>query len=244
MDLLDIKRNLALRDTPRVFCAPGSALFKYIIQERKLDMKENEYKCMLKKGEFDYIQSCLKLNGSAAAMQHKAQTNYYYDTEDYALDRAGITCRVRDDYCTLEGTLKIHGKSEQDGNLEIPIKTNGVPESFLLGGKRLLFIGTLHTDRNIYKLSEGISLMFDANTYLGERDFEMEIEFMENKRYEAGKLFREMQLLAYQYRMMCGCASVAEKNEGVPSKSARFIRKKQSMKNSAKKVDIIINFQI
>ena len=205
-------------------------------------MKENEYKYMLKKGESDYIQSCLKLNGTGLAVRHKSQTNYYYDTEDYTLDKAGITCRVRDEGCVLEGTLKIHGRSEREGNVEIPLKTEGVPESFMLGERRLIFLGSLHTDRIIYEISEGVRLMFDTNTYLGERDYEMEIEFEESKRREAGNLLRETELFAYQYRVMCGGESSADKNGAVLSKSGRFIRKKQGMKGSENKVNIIINF--
>ena len=80
-------------------------------------IQEYEYKFLVRKNEFYYIESYLTSNNKPYSIV--TQTNYYYDTEDYLLSNTGVTCRIRCIDGEKIGTLKIHGKDNTNSNIEL-----------------------------------------------------------------------------------------------------------------------------
>ena len=201
-------------------------------------MKETEYNYILKKGEFDYIHSCIKLSTENFMVKHITQTHYYYDTEDYTLDKAGVSCYVLDDGCGLKGAVKLCGKIPETEDIEIPIEADGVSECINLGAFRLKLLGSFHTDREVCKISEGVEIMFDIDSYLGEREYGISLEFTDRGRGEARKLLRDIELLIKQYRAMTGENNFDGYVKTAAPKSSRFIIKKRSMRGLLKYQDM------
>ena len=153
-------------------------------------MKEYEYKFVLRKDELEQIERSL----CSGNTYHISQTNYYYDTNNYTLDTAKITCRIRERFEKLNGTFKIHGKTAESGNIEIDFKVNEVPEILKIGEIELRLMGALHTERKEYVVSDGLKLMLDENSYLGTSDCEIELEFTDQTKEAADKYLNEIEI--------------------------------------------------
>ena len=77
-------------------------------------MLEHEKKTMLTEDE--YI-SIVMLMCKYAPMQ--TQTNYYFDTEDFSMNKNGITCRIRAKDGKFKSTVKRHYTGDEDCSTEI-----------------------------------------------------------------------------------------------------------------------------
>ena len=142
---------------------------------------EVEYKYLVSKEQFDkYFALLVKKYGKATT---KLQINYYYDTEDNALNKNDITVRVRQEHDRLKWQIKRHAakrgalfsSDEYCGNLDfLPkiIKINGVEDDLVLRG-------SLITERRTINFGIGGKLCFDYNMYLGANDYEIEVEYPE-----------------------------------------------------------------
>ncbi len=201
-------------------------------------MKENEFKGVVRKDELSFIESYL-LTSDKIKDRFEVQTNYYYDTENFDLDKTGMTCRVREKNGKLSGTFKIHGKNSPGENLEINLNIKELSETINIQSHVLSLMGSLRTERKILTLEEGLSVMLDLNTYLGEEDAEIEIEFTPEKKDKACALLKEIDEQLLQYCMMCGYDMSDIMKPFSPSKSERFMKKKRKMKET--KNDIIIS---
>ena len=54
-------------------------------------MKEFERKMLLSKDEYDILMKYLEKSGSTTR-----QVNYYFDTDDFLMNKKGVTCRIRE----------------------------------------------------------------------------------------------------------------------------------------------------
>ena len=199
-------------------------------------MKEYEYKFVLRKDELEQIENCL----CSGKPRYISQTNYYYDTEDYTLDKAKITCRIRESNNKLNGTIKIHGKTVESGNVEIPIKVNQVTERLNIGDIGLNLMGALHTERREFDFPDGLKLVLDENTYLGTSDCELELEFTDKTKEAADKLMKNIEFCLYQYCIMSSYDASYYNNCEHKSKSERFMAIHKKMKNSANTIVISV----
>ena len=199
-------------------------------------MKEYEYKFVLRKDELEQIESCL-CNGTP---RHISQTNYYYDTENYILDSAKMTCRIREINNNLKGTFKMHGKTAENGNVEIDFKVAAGTEWFKIGDIELRLMGALHTERKEYALQDGLKLVLDENSYLGTSDCELELEFTDKTKEAADKLMKDIEFCLYQYCIMSSYDASYYSNCEHKSKSERFMAIHKKMKNSANTVGIAV----
>ena len=70
--------------------------------------EERELKYLLPMASFYNVVELIKKTFPDIATKEKLQINYYYDTNQYDLLRAGITCRVRQSGAELLGQYKEH----------------------------------------------------------------------------------------------------------------------------------------
>jgi uncharacterized protein YjbK len=147
---------------------------------------EIEFKNLLTKSEFDILTKSFSLTDEAFF----SQTNYYFDTKNFALAAIQSALRVRkkkDNYeLTLkqphpEGLLETNQKISKDQFELLKSGTfpNGEVESVLLSlniiPNTLKYLGDLTTRRAETSYEEGL-LVLDHSFYLGTEDYELEYE--------------------------------------------------------------------
>ena len=194
--------------------------------------REKEIKVLLKKEEYEKIKEIL-IN-KYKDFKTYIQVNYYYDTAHYDLIKAGHTLRIRqkEDGLTLEyksGKRIIDGvrvcDEYSEDMSELPMRIP-FPEIKEIPCE---YIGNLITERTDFKIKEDFTraknqreesldfsevstkvkgnfiISLDKNFYLGETDYEIEIEFegeseslgLENLLTELGIRNREVFLGKY-----------------------------------------------
>lgn len=131
------------------------------------------------------------------------QTNYYFETENFALKKAAIALRIRgiEDLYTLtlkepltEGILetnvplsseKFHQWLNQKPTVEQPIYNRLAKKQ--LQDETLQYYGSLQTERYTIK-KESVAYMLDRSSYFNYVDYELEVEATsEEKAQEAMK---------------------------------------------------------
>ena len=134
-------------------------------------MLEFEKKILLSKNEYDLLRQSLFTS------EPKTQVNYYYDTDGYLLNKNGITCRIREVDGKYTTTIKEHRLDWPDLSVENSKTTSDVYDDSSLVEKGLLLQGHLSTRRISLYPFEGIEISLDENAYLGDNDYELEIEY-------------------------------------------------------------------
>lgn len=144
-------------------------------------MIENEFKIMLTENQYEELLALYDFKTIV-------QTNHYYDTEDLQMSARHITVRVRE----LGGKFFLQMKLPTEVNfsrVELSRELEKLPET--LSGKELTDlsgtvcpsvkrIGTLKTTRGIWKFDGG-ELDLDRSEYFDKTDYEMEIEFTDER---------------------------------------------------------------
>ena len=184
-------------------------------------MKINEFekKRMIEKTEYDFLCACVG-NGEATELQ----INYYYDTEDEYFRRNNITCRIRQKDRRLVGTVKRHGVGGQNQHSsEERFKVNNLPHSFEVDARKVYLKGLLITQRLEVELCSKLCLVLDKNSYLGEIDYEIEIEYQEGCEQMVEGVMVLMEKMLY----------TEEGKNKVLSKSERFFRRLSSLPGQA-----------
>ncbi len=149
---------------------------------------EIEAKVLINRDEYNRIVKKLQKN----ILKEKNQTNFYIDTKDFQLKKAGIGLRVRDLNNEKVMTLKVpmsEGLLEKSSTLKdedfINLKINGsIPENDITEFVRMLgfepnemsVVAKLKT----YRLEtnygeEGYEFSIDENEYNGITDYELEM---------------------------------------------------------------------
>ncbi len=146
-------------------------------------MIENEFKLALTKEQYDII------HGEYAWDKEIFQINHYYDTDDLVLSDEHITCRVREiagEYF-LQMKLpadKLYSRVELEKKLDtLPERLAGEDLSALSGREGLPDVkrlGSLKTTRNVHRF-EGGEIDLDKSEYFGKTDYELEIEFTDER---------------------------------------------------------------
>lgn len=147
-------------------------------------MIEREKKVLLTQQEYLALLRCYHLVGGAC------QTNHYYDTEDYAFNRRGVTCRIREKNGVYIATKKRHTHGS-DASEEISMTVHCTPERFPLGNTTAAYKGSLTTKRSKLE-SNGVDICLDKNSYLGKEDYELELEYCPGKEDIARKLITDI----------------------------------------------------
>lgn len=156
---------------------------------------EIEFKNVLTKDEFIRLQQFLGVTENDFFLQ----VNDYFDTDDFALKKAGCALRIR----TKEGHMELTLKEPNDaGLLETNEPISEVERDLLLEHKffpkgaiekklksmqisleKISHFGTLTTSRAEIPFYEGL-LVLDKSFYLNKEDFEVEYEVTDPKAYK------------------------------------------------------------
>lgn len=178
---------------------------------------ETEYKYLISNEHFQELLS--KCDNRYTFLKHKLRVNYYYDTEDNALNGSKTTVRVRQNHNKMKLQIKKH--RTENGVLSISDEYSGsvneLPFTMRIPDVQdtVTLKGSLITEREIYTFGENSIICFDINMYLGICDYEIEIEISEADKQEALSVIEFLGLLQMP----------------IMSKSERFFRRLEAMKN-------------
>lgn len=136
-------------------------------------MTELEKKLLLREDAYLYLKE-----HRYAGAKSTEQTNYYYDTDSFALCRKGITCRIREKEGVFTATVKEHSQTQRERSLEHSRRLGSRWDDSLFRERGLRYQGSLTTLRTVFAPCCDVAVMLDRNTYLGITDYELEIEYM------------------------------------------------------------------
>jgi len=176
-------------------------------------MIETEYKFLLDKATFNRIKDnvCGLYNNSSTLLQ----TNYYYDDEQYSLNKNNITLRVRQ----IGETLKLQ-KKQHNIETNMPVVSDETEKVItalphVIDDKYFLK-GSLVTQRCRVSTNSSVHIDLDINYYLGICDYEVEIEINNSSNYQAETLIAEL-----------GLANIIN----IQGKSSRFFQRLKNLYN-------------
>lgn len=145
-------------------------------------MLEKEWKWLVTKERFEALlhlaEYFTQTKGST-----RLQLNHYYDTIDRKMAAQNICVRIRQTEAGLLGTVKKHGEngiSEETG-----FRVETLPRFITYETCLTHRLGVLVTQRTDFAIGKIATLSFDRNFYLGETDYEIELEFSEEQAVES-----------------------------------------------------------
>ena len=146
-------------------------------------MLEYEKKLMITRNEFDTLLNVFCKNDAGTI-----QTNYYFDTEDFSMNKNGITCRIRAKKGEYTACIKHHNFNNKECSIEenIAEELKFKPEIFESLG--LMYQGLLISERHILYQDNICKMTIDFNVFLGIKDYELEVEYLENNEEQADRL--------------------------------------------------------
>ena len=166
-----------------------------IINSEENNMEEErELKYLLPMDSFYNVVELIQKTFPDITTKEKLQINYYYDTDQYDLLRAGITCRVRQSGAELLGQYKERSVDDVHRSQETEFQLCQLPLIIEKNGQTMFYQGQLATHRKSYKISNAVKIECDVNMYLGNCDYEIEIEDSEEA-YDWAKQIAEKLLL-------------------------------------------------
>ena len=187
-------------------------------------MLELEKKLLLTQEEYAYL-----LN-EAPKISAVKQTNYYFDTADYLMDKCGITCRIREKDGKYIATIKEH--RETGISVERSEQALGEWETHFFDGLGVSLLGMLTTWRTTLLKDARCEIVLDKNNYLGVEDYELEVEYAPGEEAYADALLSSiMQKLSAFFHPLIPLSA----RGGVgKSKSRRFLTHLKELKRKEK----------
>ena len=120
------------------------------------------------------------------------QVNYYFDTDDFAMNRRNTTCRIRLKDGQYKATMKRHAAgTDQSTEAEMEIYAGLDHNAFTDMGLKLW--GALTTHRCVLLKNPHLEVVLDRNEYLGYTDYELEIEYLPEYEKEARAVLKEVE---------------------------------------------------
>lgn len=120
------------------------------------------------------------------------QVNYYFDTDDFAMNRRNTTCRIRLRDGQYKATMKRHAAgTDQSTETEMEIYAGLDHNAFTDMGLKLW--GALTTHRCVLLKNPHLEVVLDKNEYLGYTDYELEIEYLPEYEKEARAVLKEVE---------------------------------------------------
>lgn len=147
--------------------------------EKKLLLSEEAYNALMERF-------------SSAQKQIVTQINYYFDTDDFAMNRRNTTCRIRLKDGQYQATMKRHAAgTDQSTETEMEIYAGLDHNAFTDMGLKLW--GALTTHRCVLLKNPHLEVVLDRNEYLGYTDYELEIEYLPEYEKEARAVLKEVE---------------------------------------------------
>lgn len=145
-------------------------------------MQEKEWKWLVTKERFEALLHLAEYFAQTKGST-RLQLNHYYDTIDRKIAAQNICVRIRQTESGLLGTVKKHGDSGTSEETGFRVET--LPRFITYEACLAHRLGVLVTQRTDFAVGEIATLSFDRNFYLGETDYEIELEFLEEKETES-----------------------------------------------------------
>lgn len=151
-------------------------------------MLEYEKKIMLTANEYH----TLAMTGRCQNIPKYLQTNYYFDDDDFSMNKKSITCRIRHKNGKYTACVKNHNTNHSDCSRELNLSEDVKfdPQFFKTLG--LCCKGELVTERIIIYKDAMCEVVLDRNIYLGHTDFELEVEYCQEGEPKAEKLIKSI----------------------------------------------------
>ena len=190
-------------------------------------MTELEKKLLLTEDEYDYLMEHLGYESPLIQKPIITQINYYFDTDDFSMNRQNTTCRIRLKDGKYKATMKKHTSGgNQSTETEMEVHDGIRDNAFLDMGLKLF--GELITERCII-LKDGIcEVVLDKNEYLGYTDFELEIEYIPMFEHHAERVLNMLISCLIDNDVTPAVQSANSYIPNVPSKSKRFFERYSS----------------
>lgn len=195
-------------------------------------MTEREKKMLISKDEYDYLIEQLGYELPGIKKPVIRQINYYFDTEDLAMNQNHITCRIRLKNGRYKGIIKRHFP-DTDRSTETEIKIyDGIDENtFTDMGLQLQ--GSLITERCIIFKDLNHEIVLDKNEYLGYTDYEIEIEYSPDYEEKAELTLKTLHDMLVKWKNASPLRKNTTNFKNVSSKSSRFFERKKLLKNKS-----------
>lgn len=185
-------------------------------------MYEYEIKVLLTEEEYNALCSNIQ-----NIQETVIQTNYYYDTLDMFFNKKGTTYRVRKVEDEFIATIKEHTSKLFGHNCskEISKKVKGINDIAFFGDTSLILLGKLITERRVCYEKNNCQIVLDKNIYLGNTDYELEIEYAKDMYAWANEvvdtIFEFLQIICFTYESRIKRFFASNSL----SKSSRFFKK-------------------
>lgn len=184
-------------------------------------MIEHERKILLSKDEYSYL---LKKFGQDKPIIK--QINYYFDTNDLAMNNQNITCRIRLKDGKYQGTIKQHfPETDHSTETEIDIRNGVYDNTFTDMG--LILQGELVTERCVILKNPNIEVVLDKNVYLGHTDYELEIEYLPNYIYDINTTLQKITNILVDHHFSISLKEIMLRCKNAQSKCKRFFERKK-----------------
>ena len=183
-------------------------------------MLEFEKKIILSPQEYDFL---VRLQDQSA--EKIEQINHYYDTDDFALNRKGITYRIREINDEFTATIKNHRAAAHDAGIELSQPAFGKYDTSLFGSSNVELQGSLSTVRLKLVSDKNLNVSLDQNTYLGIKDYELEIEYDPDAHYDAERFAQSLAELLYFSNCQTDISEFCNRANFSKSKSERFFER-------------------
>ena len=150
-------------------------------------MTELEKKLLLTGDEYDYLMEHLGYENPLSPKPITTQINYYFDTDDFSMNRQNTTCRIRLKDGKYKAIMKKHSTGkDQSTETEMEIYDGLESNAFTKMGLKLQ--GELITKRCVVFKDANCEAVLDKNEYLDTVDYEFEIEYLPKFESEAQEI--------------------------------------------------------
>lgn len=180
--------------------------------EKKLMLTEREYRQLLHAFHED----------SATTLQ----TNFYFDTDDFSMNQKGITCRIRSKNGKFKATVKNHIKNHSELSIEKTMDLGSQLDLQVFELMGLHLQGCLVTERCVVYKDPFCEFVLDRNTYLGQTDYEMEIEYAVEQEQLATCLLNKSAHILFADGIIGSKEEFLSRVSSSASKSQRFFERR------------------
>lgn len=187
-------------------------------------MTELEKKLLLTEDEYDYLIGHLGYDSPLIQKPITTQVNYYFDTDDFSMNRQNTTCRIRLKDGKYKATMKKHS-SEGDKSTETEMEIYNGLESNAFTDMGLKLQGELITRRCVVFKDANCEAVLDKNEYLEQTDYELEIEYAPEHEKEAQAILKIFKDMLTRRKCFLAYKESLKEAPDVPSKSKRFFER-------------------
>ena len=187
-------------------------------------MEEFEKKILLSGKEYDILMTHFEKSGSTTR-----QVNYYFDTDDFLMNKRGVTCRIREKNGKLKATYKDHRQAKCFCSEEISCGIRNGLEDNDFTNMGLTYQGCLDTYRTLILKNSFCTITVDRNEYLGTIDYELEAEYQKGHEFSVMSCVKDLLEFLDILEKSENFDEVDRRTTGVKSKSERFFERKSKL---------------